>query len=100
MTTLIFVLFWILLGLGLLLVALSGGPGGALQRPQTPSRGGRKAGVVLVAIAFVGLGFGIPFAVISVVQARDDIPRAGVSNLTANERRGRELFANRCPLCH
>jgi mono/diheme cytochrome c family protein len=100
MTTLIFVLFWILLGLGLLLIALSGGPGGALQRLQTQSRGGRKAAIVLFAIAFVVLGFGVPFAVISVVQARDDIPKAGVSNLTANEKRGRELFGNRCTLCH
>ena len=48
MATLVFVLVWVVLGLGLLLIALSGGPSGALQRLQTQSRGGRKAAVVAV----------------------------------------------------
>ena len=100
MTTLIFVLVWVLLGLGLLLVALSGGPGGALQRLQTQSRGGRKAAVIVFAIALVVLGFGVPAAVISSVDARNDIPKANVSNLTAAEKHGRELFAQRCTQCH
>jgi mono/diheme cytochrome c family protein len=100
MTTLVFVLFWVLLALGLLLVALSGGPGGALQRLQTQSRGGRKAAVVLFGLALVVLGVGVPLAVISLVESRDDIPDAGVSNLTASEQRGRELFDQRCTQCH
>ena len=41
MLTVVFVLAWVLLGLGLLLVALSGGPSGALQRLQSQSRGSR-----------------------------------------------------------
>ena len=100
MTTLVFVLVWVLLGLGLLLIALSGGPGGALQRLQTQSRGGRKAAVVLFAIALVVLGFGVPAAVIAAIDSRDDIPAANVSNLTAAEKHGRELFGNTCALCH
>jgi mono/diheme cytochrome c family protein len=100
MTTALFVLFWVVLGVGLLLVALSGGPSGALQRLQTQSRGGRRAAVVLFAIALVVLGAGVPFAVIRLVENRDDIPKANVSNLTADEQRGRELFARRCGLCH
>ena len=100
MTTLIFVSVWVLLGLGLLIVALSGGTGGALQKLQTQSRGGRRAAVVLFGIAFVVLGFGIPAAVIAAVNNRDDIPKANVSNLTAAEKHGRELFGNRCALCH
>jgi mono/diheme cytochrome c family protein len=100
MAVLIFVLFWVLLALGLLLVALSGGPGGALQRLQTQSRGGRRAAIMLFALALVVLGFGVPFAVVSAVDARDDIPEANVSNLTAAEKHGRELFAERCTECH
>ena len=100
MTTLVFVLFWVALGLGLLLIALSGGPGGALQRLQTQSRGGRKAAIVAFALALVVLGVGVPFAVISAVEARDDIPEANVSNLTDAEQRGRGLFAARCGQCH
>ena len=100
MFTLIFVLFWVLLGLGLLLIALSGGPSGALQQMQSQSRGSRKAATVLFVIALLVLGVGIPLAVISSVEARDDIPEANVSNLTAAEQRGRELFGQRCAQCH
>jgi len=100
MFTLIFVLFWVLLALGLLLIALSGGPSGALQQLQSQSRGSRKAATVLFALALLVLGIGIPLAVISSVEARDDIPEANVSNLTAAEQHGRELFGMRCSQCH
>jgi mono/diheme cytochrome c family protein len=100
MTTLIFVLTWVVLGLGLLLIALSGGPSGALQRLQSQSRGSRKAAVVLFVVALLVLGVGVPLAVISSVEARDDIPEANVSNLTASEEHGRELFGQRCSICH
>ncbi len=100
MTTLVFVLFWVVLGLGLLLIAMSGGPSGALQRLQTQSRGGRRVAVVVFVLSLLVLGVGVPFAVISAVEARDDIPEANVSNLTAAEEEGRELFAGRCAQCH
>jgi mono/diheme cytochrome c family protein len=100
MTTLIFVLFWVALGLGLLLIALSGGPSGALQRLQTQSRTGRKVALGAFVLSLLVLGVGVPFAVISAVEARDDIPEANVSNLTEAEQHGRELFAERCAQCH
>ena len=100
MSTLIFVLIWVGLGLGLLLIALSGGPSGALQQLQSQSRGGRRAANILFVIALIVLGVGVPFAVISAVEARDDIPEANVSNLTAAEEHGRELFSARCAQCH
>src|SRR3712207_5539144 len=100
MSTLVFVLFWVILGLGLLLIALSGGPSGALQRLQSQSRGGRRTAIAFFAVALIVLGIGVPFAVTSAVEARDDIPSANVSNLTSEEKRGRELFADRCTQCH
>src|SRR4051812_4514700 len=100
MLTLVFVLIWVFLGLGLLLIALSGGPGGAVQRLQNQSRGGRRVWLVGFVLALIVLGFAVPFAVIESVDARDDVPRANVSNLTASEKRGRELFGARCTLCH
>jgi mono/diheme cytochrome c family protein len=100
MLTLVFVLVFVLLGLGVLVVGLSGGPKGAIQQLQTQSRGGRKAAAVLFAIALLVLGVGIPYAVVKLVDNRDDIPKANVSNLTAAEIRGRELFADRCTQCH
>ncbi len=100
MTTLIFVLTWVILGLGLLLIALSGGPSGALGRVQSQSRGSRKAWIGIFVLALLVLGIGVPLAVISSVEARDDIPEANVSNLTAAEKHGRELFGRRCTQCH
>ena len=100
MTTLIFVLTWVILGLGLLLIALSCGPSGALQRLQSQSRGSRKAAIGIFVVALLVLGIGVPLAGISSVEARDDIPEANVSNLTAAEKHGRELFGRRCTQCH
>jgi len=100
MTTLVFVLIWVSLGVGLLLIALSGGPGGALQKLQSQSRGSRRAATILFALAVLVLGIGVPAAVIASVDNRDDIPEANVSNLTAAEQHGRELFGMRCAQCH
>ena len=100
MTTLIFVLTWVLLGLGLLFVALSGGAGGAGQRLMSTGRGARRAAAVLFALALILLGVGVPAAVIAAVSNDDSIPEANVSNLTASEKHGRELFGVRCVNCH
>jgi mono/diheme cytochrome c family protein len=100
MSTLIFVLIWVGLGLGLLLVAMSGGPGGAAQRVMSTSRRGRRVAIVLFAIALLGLGIGVPAAVIAAVSSNDSIPEANVTDLTAAEKRGRDLFGRRCASCH
>jgi mono/diheme cytochrome c family protein len=100
MATLIFVLVWVLLGLGLLFVALSGGPGGAGQRMMSTGRGARRAAAVLFLIALVVLGAGVPAAVIAAVSQNDSIPEANVSDLTESEQHGRELFGLRCANCH
>lgn len=100
MTTLIFVLVWVVLGLGLLLIAFSGGPSGALQQVMSQSRGARKAAIVLFSLLALALGVLIPAAVIAAVSNRDDIPEANVTDLTASEINGRELFGRRCSNCH
>jgi mono/diheme cytochrome c family protein len=100
MTTLVFVLTWVLLGLGLLFIALSGGPSGAWERLMSTSRAGRRLALVLFVISLVVLGFVVPAAVVRADKDKDDIPEANVSNLTAAEKEGRELFAARCANCH
>lgn len=100
MSTLIFVLVWVVLGLGLLLVALGGGPGGALQGLMSQSRRSRRLAVVLFAAALLVLGVGVPAAVIAAVAGQDSIPEADVTSLTASEKHGRELFGRRCANCH
>ena len=100
MSTLIFVLVWVVLGLGLLLIALSGGPTGATQRLMSTSRVARRIAIVLFAGFVLVLGVLIPAAVIAAVSSRDDIPEANVSGLTEAEKNGRELFGLRCANCH
>lgn len=100
MTTLIFILVWVVLGLGLLFIALSGGPSGASERLMSTSRAGRRVATILFVFSVVLLGAIIPAVVVSAVKDNDDIPEANVSNLTEAEKNGRELFGVRCANCH
>jgi cytochrome c2 len=100
MSTLIFVLVWVVLGLGLVLVAMSGGPGGALQRVMSTSRRSRKVATVLFVICALALGIVVPAGVIAAVSSKDSIPEANVTGLTDAEKTGRELFGERCAECH
>jgi mono/diheme cytochrome c family protein len=100
MSVLIFVLAWVLLGLGVVLVGMSGGPGGTLAQLQNQTRRGRRVATVAFGLAVLVLGIGVPAAVIAAVNDRNDIPQANVSNLTASEEHGRQLFGQRCAACH
>jgi mono/diheme cytochrome c family protein len=96
----IFVLFWLVLGLGLFIVAMSGGPSGARERIASQSRRTRRLTAVGFALALVVLGVGIPVAVIAEVEDRDSIPSANIPHLTDAQQEGRELFGQRCRNCH
>lgn len=100
MSTFIFVLIWVVLGVGLLLIAMSGGPGGAFRRLMSQTRRGRRLAVAAFGLAVLVLGVGVPAAVIAAVTSQDSIPEANIESLTASEERGRELFARRCSICH
>lgn len=102
MAILAFVLFWVLLGLGLLLVALRGGTRRApAGREPHPHRSRRIGGLGFLAALLV-LGAGVPAAVIATVDNRDSIPDANVSKLTPLQKRGRDLFGGsaQCKNCH
>jgi mono/diheme cytochrome c family protein len=100
MSTLVFVLVWVTLGLGLVLLAMSGGAGGLLARLQSQTRLSRRMSIAGFLVALVVLGIGVPAAVIAAVSDRESIPEAGVAELTPEEQRGRELFGDRCATCH
>ena len=100
MALLALVLFFVVLGLGVLFVAMSGGPGGARRRIQTQSRSGRSLAVGAFLVAVLVLGIAIPAAVIATVKNRDSIPEAGVNELTDLQKQGRALFGQRCANCH
>ena len=100
MAVLVFTLVFVALGLSVLFVALSGGPSGARKRMASQSRRTRRIALFNFVVAVLVLGLGIPAAVIATVEGRNDIPEANVSNLTAAEEHGRELFGRRCSQCH
>jgi mono/diheme cytochrome c family protein len=99
-TTLVFVIVFVGLALGVLFVALSGGTSGARARLASQSRGTRRLALVNFVLGLLILGIGIPAAVIASVDSRNSIPTANVSNLTAAEEHGRDLFGQRCRNCH
>jgi mono/diheme cytochrome c family protein len=99
MSTLLFVLFFVFLGLGVLFVAMSG-PGGIGSALHSQKRGSRRIATFAFFVALIVLGFGVPAAVIALDKNDDNIPHAGLTNLTAAEKHGRELFGRRCALCH
>jgi mono/diheme cytochrome c family protein len=99
-TTLVFVLVFVGLALTVLFVALSGGTSGARARLASQSRGTRRLALVNFVLGLLILGIGIPAAVIASVDSRNSIPTANVSNLSAAEEHGRDLFGQRCRNCH
>jgi mono/diheme cytochrome c family protein len=67
---------------------------------MSTSRRGQRVAAVLFTIALLGLGIGVPAAVIAAISSNDSIPEANVTNLTPAEKHGRELFGRRCAMCH
>jgi mono/diheme cytochrome c family protein len=91
--------FWLLLGLGVLYVAFRGGPRGARESLHTQNRIGRRAvsGTIVVLVAF---GIAVPAFVLAFNSAhKASVGPAGI-RLNAAETRGRSLFALKCATCH
>jgi mono/diheme cytochrome c family protein len=91
--------FWLVVGGGIFLVALGGGPARARARLDSDSAVAnrlRTLGLVVV-LAF---GLAVPIAV-SVANGQDK-PRQGPSaiTLTNDEATGRQLFVHSCATCH
>src|SRR3954469_17451435 len=88
--TLFFVLGFVLLGLATLLIAMSRGRGGLDGMLHSQTRGSRRFATFFFVAALIGLGVIVPAAVIATDRNSDDIPSAGISNLTAEEKHGQE----------
>ena len=101
MSTLLFVLVWIAIAVALVVYALTGGRRRARDHRSdaADSRSTRFATVGFVILA-LALGVVLPYAIIKSVENRDDVPELGIESLTASQANGREIFAQRCKLCH
>jgi mono/diheme cytochrome c family protein len=97
---LIFIVAFLLLGLGVVLAAFGGGPGRRRGTRRAPSRTGRRLIAVSVAVVIVGLGVAVPLAV-GLVNGDNHAKNApGGVELSASAERGRSLFAKYCSTCH
>lgn len=100
MSILLLLLFFVLLALAVVSVAMGGGRRSSRRKPPSQTRRSRRLAMGAFVLALLGLGIGIPAAVIGAVGNRDSVPEDNVANLTAGEKHGRELFGQKCVACH
>ncbi len=94
-----FVILWGLLGLGVFFVAMRGGPGGARRTLHTEAKPGQRL-VTLGVIVLFAFGLAVPAIVMAFNGDHKASVASGGIRLTAEEQKGRELFARACAVCH
>ena len=95
----IFVLAFLVLGLGVIVFAFSG-RAGARSRRGAPTRTGRRFIAVMVTVVIIALGVAVPLA-IGVVNGNDHAKNApGGVDLNAAQAHGRAVFGKYCSTCH
>jgi len=101
MGLIIFIGFWVLLGVSLVVIAIGGGPRRASARAQAQAQSprGRRRVLGMLTVVCVAFGAGIP---VWVIAAGERSAKAGQADLklTASEKRGRLLFGQTCNQCH
>jgi cytochrome c553 len=96
----LFIGFWVVVGLAIFIIAVSGGPHEARERVfQRQTRRGRRATAAVIIIVCLAFGVAVPVAVIASDQHQSRAGHADIK-LTASEQRGRELFGHTCNQCH
>jgi mono/diheme cytochrome c family protein len=94
-----FALFWVVLGLGVLFVAMRGGPRGARNALHLESKAGQRVLTAVIAVVFA-FGLVVPALVLAFNASDKASVGPGGVHLTAQEQTGRELFSRACNLCH
>jgi mono/diheme cytochrome c family protein len=91
--------FWILIGAGVFLVALGGGPGRARAHADSESHFAHRLRTLGFIVVFA-FGLAVPIAV-AIANGQDKASQgpSGIT-LTLNETVGRQLFARSCATCH
>jgi mono/diheme cytochrome c family protein len=90
---------WVLVGLTVFVIALSGGPRRTRESVlHAQGRRGRRVAGAVIALLFVVFGGIVPALVIA-GNHHENRTDAGV-RLTASEQRGRKLFGHTCNQCH
>jgi cytochrome c553 len=98
MTIVAVLLPFVLLGIAVIFVAFSGGPGAAREAYLT--RGSRLFRIT-IPVLYVGLGIVVPAVVIANrSEAEGGDGRLRSASLSSNLEKGKELFRHTCASCH
>jgi mono/diheme cytochrome c family protein len=95
----LFIAFWVVLAFGVFFIAARGGLGGARQTLHSQSYGGRRAIAVSLVFIYVAFGVAIPLLFLAGNGAHASGQIGGIK-LTAGEKQGRDLFGEKCAVCH
>ena len=98
MEVLAFLLPFVLLGIAVIFIAFSGGPGAAREVYLT--RGGTLFRV-LIPLLYLALGLGVPALIIAGrEEAKGGVGPLEQAELTRSEQEGKRLFLDTCASCH
>ena len=97
MSWLLIVLIFVVLGLGVVLVAMRSGSSGPVL--DSNKRGSRRAVAVFTALAVAVFAVAIP-VIVALADNSTAEEDAGPVTLTASEQHGRQLFSDHCVQCH
>jgi mono/diheme cytochrome c family protein len=93
------ILLWLLVGLGVFFVAMHRGPRGARQSLHTESKAGQRL-VTLGVVVLFAFGLAVPALVLAFNGEHKASVAVGGLRLSAEQQKGRELFARSCAVCH
>ena len=99
LATILFLAFWVVLGVVLFFIAIRGGVGGARATFQSQTRRGRRVAWLVFAVVYVGFGVAIPLAFLTGNHANASSQVGGI-RLDAAQKNGRQLFGQNCGVCH
>jgi len=92
---------WILIGIGVIFVSFSGGPGAAREAYLT--RGRRTFGIFIV-LLYIGIGIAVPAVVIASRGTREgnsaQLSQDKLRDAKPVVKEGRQLFTESCAACH
>jgi mono/diheme cytochrome c family protein len=93
-----FVALWVVVALGLLVLATRG-TGTAHPARKDPGRRGSRITITMFVITAVVFGVGLPLLMLTGNHHNANAQVGGIT-LTANQKSGRELFGEHCGVCH
>ncbi|HEY2637931.1 MAG TPA: cytochrome c [Solirubrobacteraceae bacterium] len=99
MAALLFIGFWVLLGITFAYVGIRGGAGEARESLHRQSPRARHIAAGLFAVAFVGLGVAVP-AVFLIGNHDNASAKFNGVKLDSDDSKGRDIFQIRCAGCH